>query len=167
MLSLPSGKRRERSSDLVSEVGRVMKKRGLTVRSYHDPLIDHFASGSNTFTQISRPFSPDIIVYCKSNYLFLEKDTGNKRVHDYLNAFEERFSYLPKVIVEENGGLIIIEENVRAIETVLEVFYDMMKISYLSEQFGGPHFMTEEQIAFIDSWEVENYRRSVARKIKP
>jgi hypothetical protein len=43
------------------------------------------------------------------------------------------------------------------------VFTDMMKISYLSEQFGGPHFMTDGQISFIDNWEVENYRRSVAK----
>jgi hypothetical protein len=68
------------------------------------------------------------------------------------------------VIVEEKGGLIIVEESETAIQTVLEVFHDLMKISYLSQQFGGPHFMTEEQIAFIDSWEVENYRRSVARR---
>jgi hypothetical protein len=47
---------------------------------------------------------------------------------------------------------------------VLEVFTDMMKISYLSEQFGGPHFMSSEQINFIDNWEVENYRRSVAKR---
>jgi hypothetical protein len=67
-------------------------------------------------------------------------------------------------MVEEKGGLIIAEENGQTIQTVLEVFHDMMKISYLSDQFGGPHFMTEEQIAFIDSWEVENYRRSVARR---
>jgi len=48
-------------------------------------------------------------------------------------------------------------------DTVLEVFTDMMKISLLSEQFGGPHFMTGEQISFIDNWEVENYRRSEAK----
>jgi NAD(P)-dependent dehydrogenase (short-subunit alcohol dehydrogenase family) len=37
-----------------------------------------------------------------------------------------------------------------------------MKISWLSESFGGQHFMTAKQINFIDTWEVENYRRKVA-----
>ena len=46
--------------------------------------------------------------------------------------------------------------------TVKEVFEDAMKISWLSESFGGQHFMTAEQINFIDTWEVENYRRKVA-----
>jgi rhamnose utilization protein RhaD (predicted bifunctional aldolase and dehydrogenase) len=164
VLSIPAGERREVSSDMVSRVGQLMKERNLMVRSFRDPLIEHFASGKPRFNQISRPFSPDIIVYCKSNYLFLEQGAGEDRIRQQLNAFEGRFGYLPKVMVEEKGGLIIAEENGQTIQTVLEVFHDMMKISYLSDQFGGPHFMTEEQIAFIDSWEVENYRRSVARR---
>ena len=65
--------------------------------------------------------------------------------------------------MEERGGVILVEESDRSIQTVLEVFTDMMKISYLSEQFGGPHFMTDEQISFIDNWEVENYRREVSK----
>ena len=46
---------------------------------------------------------------------------------------------------------------------MLDVFEDWMKISYLTENFGGPHFMSERDIAFIDNWEVENYRRQVAK----
>src|SRR5690554_2510359 len=37
-----------------------------------------------------------------------------------------------------------------------------MKTACLSQSFGGAHPMTQEQIDFIDNWEVENYRRSVA-----
>jgi rhamnose utilization protein RhaD (predicted bifunctional aldolase and dehydrogenase) len=162
-LSLPAGDRKERSSTIVREVGLFMKERNLMMRSFRDPLIDHFTSGRPGYEQISRPFTPDIIVYCKSNYLFLEQTATRDRIHMLLKDFETRFSYLPKVVIEEKGGLIIVEENEKAIQTVLEVFHDMMKISYLTQRFGGPHFMTEEQIAFIDSWEVENYRRSVAR----
>jgi NAD(P)-dependent dehydrogenase (short-subunit alcohol dehydrogenase family) len=44
-----------------------------------------------------------------------------------------------------------------------EVFEDWMKISYLSENFGGPHFMSERDISFIDNWEVENYRRQISK----
>lgn len=33
----------------------------------------------------------------------------------------------------------------------------------MSESFGGPHFMSESEIAFIDNWEVENYRRAVSK----
>ena len=46
---------------------------------------------------------------------------------------------------------------------VLDVFEDLMKISWLSDFFGGPHFMSPKQIRFIDNWEVEHYRRKVAK----
>jgi hypothetical protein len=102
-------------------------------------------------------------VYCKSKYLFLEEGSGEEVIREKLAEFEQLHGYYPKVIIEENGGLILVEESEKAIGTVLEVYSDMMKISYLSEQFGGPNFMSDEQIAFIDNWEVENYRRSVAK----
>jgi NAD(P)-dependent dehydrogenase (short-subunit alcohol dehydrogenase family) len=60
-------------------------------------------------------------------------------------------------------GIIAFEDNARSVETMLDVFEDWMKISYLSNHFGGPHYMTERDISFIDSWEVENYRRQIAK----
>ena len=65
--------------------------------------------------------------------------------------------------MQEGGDLTVVEENEKSLQTVLEVYLDLMKISYLSEQFGGPHFMSPEQIQFIDNWEVEHYRRKIAK----
>jgi hypothetical protein len=61
-------------------------------------------------------------------------------------------------------GLMTVETSEKSANIVFEVFYDMMKISWLSELYGGPKFMTPGQIEFIDNWEVENYRRKVAAK---
>jgi rhamnose utilization protein RhaD (predicted bifunctional aldolase and dehydrogenase) len=149
-----------KASDVVSEH---YASRNLVSKAYRSSLVDHFSAGLSQYQKISHPFTPDIIVYCKSKYLFLEKGIGAEAIAKKLAAFEEAHGYYPKVIVEEMAGLIIVEENEKSINTVLEVFYDMLKISYLSEQYGGPHFMTDEQISFIDNWEVENYRRSVAK----
>ena len=38
----------------------------------------------------------------------------------------------------------------------------LIKISYYALQWGGIKFLTPEQVAFIDQWEVENYRRKVS-----
>ncbi len=62
-------------------------------------------------------------------------------------------------------GIMAFEDNIKSVETMLDVFDDWMKISYLTENFGGPHFMSERDIAFIDNWEVENYRRQVAKAV--
>ena len=113
--------------------------------------------------KIALPFSPDIIVYCKSNYLFLEDSMDADHVRSACEQFDLTHGYYPKVIIEEKGGLIAVEEKERSVHNVLDVFLDAMKISFFSENFGGPHFMTPEQIQFIDNWEVEHYRRKVAK----
>lgn len=162
-LELPSGKMEAFQSELAAMVSDHYAARKLVSKAFRSPLSDHFTSNRDQYQKISRPFTPDIIVYCKSTYLFLEKGVKRKVAELRLEEFERTRGYFPKVIVEEQGGLIILEENEKSIRTVLEVFTDMMKISLLSEQFGGPHFMSDEQISFIDNWEVENYRRGVAK----
>ena len=163
-LALPTGLMQEYQSKLASIVSDHYASRDLVSKAFKSPLSDHFSSGRDLYQKISRPFTPDIIVYCKSRYLFLEEGVNGMEVTERLKEFEKLNGYFPKVIVEEKGGLIIVEESEKSVQTVLEVFTDMMKISYLSEQFGGPHFMSDEQISFIDNWEVENYRRKVAKK---
>jgi len=159
----PDDQWKKYSSETTGAVATFFDARELETASYTSDLISHFSAGRSNFQKISRPFTPDIIVYCKSNYLFLEAGTGKDRINTQLEQFKQLHGYYPKVILEQGGGLMIVEENQKCIQTVLEVFTDMMKISFLSEQFGGPHFMSEEQISVIDNWEVEHYRRSVAR----
>ena len=58
--------------------------------------------------------------------------------------------------------MIGVEDSKRSVDTALDVFEDLMKVSFLSDSFGGPRFLSAQNIAFIDAWEVENYRRAVA-----
>lgn len=162
-MTLPSGEIRVDSNETSRIVSDYFKPENLLCKAFRTPLSDHFSVSRERFRLISKPFTPDIIVYCKSRYLYLERGLGKKEVLNRIEEFEKSSGYYPKVIIQEQAGLILVEENEKSLQTVLEVFQDMMKISYLSRQFGGPHFMTPEQIEFIDNWEVENYRRNVAR----
>ena len=163
-LETPSGTMEAHHSELAAVVSDHCASRNLLSKAFRSPLSDHFSSGRDQYQKVSRPFTPDNIVYCKSRYLFLEEGVKRTEAEKKIGEFEKASGYYPKVIVEEKGGLIIVEESEKSIQTVLEVFTDMMKISLLSEQFGGPHFMNEKQISFIDNWEVEHYRRSVAKR---
>ncbi len=124
-------------------------------------LIQSFVKNSDTFAKTGKPFTPDDIVYCKSNYAF---SSGSSDLEEVVTGFKNRHGYLPKMIAVQGNGLLVVEENRKSAQTVLEVFQNMMKVSFYSENFGGPHFMTQEQIDFIDNWEVENYRRQVAKQ---
>ena len=164
-MALPEGRIEGYQSDASKFVANYYAARGLVSKAFISPLVKHFSAGESQYEKISRPFTPDIIVYCKSKYLFLEHGMDVKGIELKLTAFEKDHGYYPKVIIEEKGGLILVEESEKSVQTVLEVYFDMLKISYLSMQFGGPNFMTDEQIRFIDNWEVENYRRSVAKSV--
>ena len=130
-------------------------------------LIHRFANDYNSFLKADTAFTPDDIVYCKAHYLFIpvytdeteQIDTAKDLIADYLKSY----GYLPKVLVVERQGVIAVEDNIKSVMNVLEVYYNILKISFLSEYFGGPQFMTKVQIDFIDNWEVENYRRKMAK----
>lgn len=162
-LSLPSSECTVYRSLTSEAISTYFSSRSLFSRSVNCELISHFTKDQGSLQKVSLPFSPDIIVYCKSRYLFLELDVKAGEVKGLIEKFENAYGYYPKVILMEGGGLTLVEENEKSLQIVEEVFLDLMKISYLSEQFGGPHFMSPDQIHFIDNWEVEHYRRKVAK----
>jgi rhamnose utilization protein RhaD (predicted bifunctional aldolase and dehydrogenase) len=124
-------------------------------------LIQHFALDNKMFEKIANPFTPDIIVYCKSKYLFVENEND---IAMEIQLFEQKNGYNPKIIIIKNKGMIALDDTRKMADTAIEVFEDMMKVSFLSEHFGGPQCMSDEQIRFIDTWEVEYYRRKMSRE---
>ncbi len=57
---------------------------------------------------------------------------------------------MPKVIILNKIGIITIDQNNKAAEIVQDVFEEAMKISLYSEYFGGPHFLDQRAIDFIE-----------------
>jgi NAD(P)-dependent dehydrogenase (short-subunit alcohol dehydrogenase family)/rhamnose utilization protein RhaD (predicted bifunctional aldolase and dehydrogenase) len=136
------------------------------VRIRNNRLVNHFTSSAPNFEKVSLPFTPDQIVYCKARAIYLEKNTPNDIIEECrikTDDFLARYGYMPHMAGLKGYGIIAFEDNARSVETMLDVFEDRMQISWLSENFGGPHFMSNRDIAFIDNWEVENYRRLVAK----
>jgi rhamnose utilization protein RhaD (predicted bifunctional aldolase and dehydrogenase) len=130
----------------------------LKYKLYADELTDHYLKNEDSFSKVSKPFIPDHIVYCKSDYLFVENPAD---IVQGMQSFKARNGYDPKVIAVRSSGVIALEENDQAAQTVLDLYIDLMKISYITECFGGPRSLNPSQIAFIDNWEVENYRRRI------
>ena len=144
----------------------MLSKDGLkTLKVRKNALIKHFYDTEEAQVKIVKPFTPDAIVYCKSNYIFLndeEPEAVLAEAAKQIPAFTAKFGYQPKIFLIKGIGLVAAGDNAAQCDIILDVYEDAMKIAYLSESFGGTHPMTQEQIDFIDNWEVENYRRSVA-----
>lgn len=136
-----------------------------TLKVRKNELIKYFYDNVEHQKMIEKPFTPDAIVYCKSNYIFLNGGTPEALIEEFqekLNDFVSQHDYLPKVLLIKGIGLVAVGDHAKQCDIILDVFEDAMKIAYLSLSFGGTHPMTQQQIDFIDNWEVENYRRSVA-----
>lgn len=136
-----------------------------TLKVRKNELIKQFYDSPGNQAAIAKPFTPDAIVYCKSNYLFFNGETPEQIIADAQKTipdFVYKFGYLPKVLLIKGIGLVAVGDNARQCDIILDVFEDAMKVAFLSQSFGGAHPMTQAQIDFIDNWEVENYRRSVA-----
>lgn len=135
------------------------------LRSRNNELIAKYITDTQKFQKIAHPLTPDEIIYCKSEYQFLSYDPDDtidnfrENAEKMIRGFKEKTGILPKVLLIQDIGLVTVAGNVKAVETIADMFEDAVRISFLSENFGGPKFMTSEQIRFIDNWKVENYRR--------
>lgn len=128
----------------------------------NNELIEHYTTGKQAFNKVAKPLTPDDIVYCKSNFLFAPNDTT--QIKNSINQFTAQFSYFPKVIAIENKGIAFVDSTQKSAKTVAKVFLNMLKVCFLACNFGGPQTLNQQQIDFIDNWEVENYRRKVSQK---
>jgi NAD(P)-dependent dehydrogenase (short-subunit alcohol dehydrogenase family) len=136
----------------------------ITVRS--SALIEHFMAPAQR-DAVMLPFMPDNIVYCKSAPLFLEHGADPERLlagfPAALETFKAKWGYPPKILLLEGIGAAAVEDSKRSADTCLDVFEDLMRVSFHARAFGGPRFLSPRDIEFIDTWEVESYRRGVSR----
>ena len=151
--------------EIIPALRMILSRNGLkTLRLRNNALIHSFGEHLLKQQEIALPFTPDAIVYCKSNYLFLNEEESESLLLEAEKAIascEQMHGYLPKIILIKGIGLVAVGDNADQCDIILDVFEDAMKVATISHAFGGPHHMTAEQIDFIDHWEVENYRRKV------
>ncbi len=137
------------------------------IRFRNNSLIARFYQNQQEFHKISLPLTPDIIVYCKTRFLYIEQSSTAEKILDsfryQLPHFISEYGYLPKIFIIKDMGVFAIAETYANAEASLDVYEDLIKISYYASLCGGIKFLIPEQVDFIDKWEVENYRRSIAQ----
>ena len=172
----------ETVTDVVPAIRQMLSRSGRgfkTLKVTKNALVDFFIDGCSVtstgsvtdcpgksgFDKIAKPFTPDIIVYCKSSYIFIEAESDEeilKQAEEEIEAFVSGKGYTPKVLLIKGIGLIAVGDSSRNAQIITDVFTDAMKIAFYAQSFGGEHPMEQAWIDFIDNWEVENYRRKVA-----
>jgi NAD(P)-dependent dehydrogenase (short-subunit alcohol dehydrogenase family)/rhamnose utilization protein RhaD (predicted bifunctional aldolase and dehydrogenase) len=140
---------------ILSRGGRGLK----TLQVTRNALVDRYLENPEA---VLLPFTPDIIVYCKSEYVVLDSDDLVKEAEEKIEAYVTRRGHTPKVLLVKGIGLVAVGDSAKNAGIITEVFLDAMKVAFYASSFGGAHGMEPAWIDFIDNWEVENYRRKVA-----
>ena len=143
----------------------IYKEDGKSVKTYTGSIIDDFVKDETSFAEIATAFTPDHIVYCKSRYMFLDI-IDTRTLPKQISDFESKNGYKPRIIGLKGKGLVIVADSDKSANTIIELIMNMMKISWLASKLEGSKPMTNDQIAFIENWEVENYRKKMAEKSK-
>ncbi len=120
-----------------------------------------FAESAEAFAALKEPLSPDHVVYCKAEPLYLEsfEPADIKAAFDELTA---RRGFMPKVVFAKGVGMFTLGASLKEAKTAASVWTDAMTITVLSENFGGVSHMAPAMVDFIVNWEVESYRAKVS-----
>jgi rhamnose utilization protein RhaD (predicted bifunctional aldolase and dehydrogenase) len=112
--------------------------------------------------------TPEEIVYLGPESVFVPYvDPGlplahavEKEVTDFLNKWNDD----PKVIFLQNHGVFALGDTPMAVENTMSMTDKAVRILAGTMQFGGPNFMSEEDIQRIHTRPDEDYRRKIANQ---
>ena len=149
------------ADELVPAVRTVLSRNGRGLKTVKVTSNALTAWAIDNWEAVKSPFTPDGIVYCKSEYVLLE-DANPDSAEKILEKYVSRRGHTPKAVLVKGLGLLAVGDSAKNAQIVTDVFIDAVKIAWYAASFGGEHPMTKRQISFIDNWEVENYRRKVS-----
>ena len=119
------------------------------------PQILEFLQDRETARDLMLPFTPDQIVYCGSQPVYVKEAT---QIEPADTALKE------KIIMLENVGVFSLGQTEKEAKTSALIFLDAVKIAIYAKSFGGAQPMTADLIQFIVSWEAESYRQKESKK---
>jgi rhamnose utilization protein RhaD (predicted bifunctional aldolase and dehydrogenase) len=135
------------------------------IKFERNPELIRFTAGESAFKAVSRAFSPDHIVYAGSDPLFITTGAAAKAggIKEAFKKHTEKTGCIPKTAAVQGLGVFGLGSSEKAAANAVMLFNDAVKVAVYTESFGGPLFMSPEQTAFINNWEVERYRSKIVQ----
>lgn len=106
--------------------------------------------------------TPDSVVYCLAHPLMLPARPAGK-AGPLLAAYVEKYGEPPRTVLVPGQGFLAIGDTHQAIRTTAVVYRSQLEVIERTLRFGGPELMTEAQAGYINGWEVEAFRRQLAK----
>ncbi len=108
------------------------------------------------FTPAAGPLTPDHIVNAKSFAYFGEITAEG------IAEFAENHGYLPKTVARDGEAVFCAANSLKEARATMVTTRDGALVGQLTTAFGGPRYLADSEREFIENWEVESYRKTIA-----
>jgi rhamnose utilization protein RhaD (predicted bifunctional aldolase and dehydrogenase) len=116
------------------------------------------------FEPLAGAFTPDHIVYAGSAPIYLPGTPANAAagLRSQITSYTSEHGSEPRIFAVEGLGAFAVAETPKAAATAMALFTDELAIAAYAESFGGARPLDEHLVRFIESWEVERYRKTIS-----
>ena len=115
---------------------------------------------------VSGRLFPDHIVYCGPASVYVPyTDPGvplARAVRDSMARYVDEYREVPKVILMQNHGLIVLGRTGQEVEDITAMAVKAARVLLGTYTLGGPHFLTAQAVDRIHTRPDEAYRRKVS-----
>ncbi|RMB57880.1 class II aldolase/adducin family protein [Tessaracoccus antarcticus] len=108
------------------------------------------------------PMIPDQIVYAGSLPVLLREDDDADAVAHQVARFRGIHGRSPVVAVIPRVAAFAVGEGDKAARNALDTYRDALRMARDADRIGRVRVMDQSERTFIENWEAESYRRSVA-----
>ena len=115
------------------------------------------------------PLSPDQIVYCNSFPLWFDAVTDESdsallgRLRTALASHKTTTGFAAKQVIVPGVGIFCIGDDVAGANNCRLVYLDAIRVMTGAARLGGVQALSEGHRTFIENWEVEAYRKQIAK----
>jgi NAD(P)-dependent dehydrogenase (short-subunit alcohol dehydrogenase family)/rhamnose utilization protein RhaD (predicted bifunctional aldolase and dehydrogenase) len=156
---------RRRAAQLAPAIRMLlMGDHGGSILTFHaSPAVSSFLKSKAVFNGLSTSITPDHIVYCNHEALFIPAqervEQQYRRIREAIGEYRLRNGFAPIVVCAEKLGVFAWGNSKKKADIALAVFLDAVKVAVYSRSFGGLRSLPPDQVEFIKNWEVEAFRK--------
>jgi NAD(P)-dependent dehydrogenase (short-subunit alcohol dehydrogenase family) len=156
----------ERAAQLAPALRMMLMEDEGSILTFHASSgLSPYIGSRTAFGKVSTSITPDHIVYCNHEPLFVPRRASLDRQYRLLEEGVEQYrlrnGISPVIVCIEKLGVFAWGRSKKDADIALSVFLDAVKIAALSPAFGGLRSLPPDQIAFIRGWEAEKFRKQV------
>ena len=155
----------EQLLDVIVELRRELASRGFETRYVQfvaDGVARRLLARSDAAKLLGINHTPDVVVYCLAHPLILPADPVG-RVGEAVAAYVKACREPPRTVLVPGQGFLAVGDSQKSIDTTTVVYKAELETVERTLAFGGPKALTPAEAGYIHAWEVEAYRRRMAK----